>query len=127
MNRKNISSGSPYETSIGFSRAVRIGNTVCVSGTAPINKDGATAHPGDVYKQSLRCLEIIKSAIEESGGKLENTIRTRIYLTDIRRWKQASKAHAEVFGKIKPASTLVEVSRLLADDWLVEIEADCVV
>lgn len=127
MPRKNVSSGSPYEDSIGFSRAVRIGNTIAVSGTAPIAKDGSVAFHGDLYNQTKYCLEIIKTAIESAGGKLENTIRTRIMLTDISRWEQAAKAHGEFFGKIKPASTFVEVKGLINDGWLVEIEADCLI
>jgi enamine deaminase RidA (YjgF/YER057c/UK114 family) len=123
--RKNISSGSPYEGPIGFSRAVRIGNRVCVSGTAPIAKDGSVESPGNVYLQTKRCLEIIKHAIEEAGGSLSDVIRTRVYLTDARTWNEAAKAHGEYFSQIKPACTFVEVSRLIDPQWLVEIEAEC--
>jgi enamine deaminase RidA (YjgF/YER057c/UK114 family) len=125
MMRKNISSGSPYEEPIGFSRAVRIGNRVCVSGTAPIAENGSVESPGDVYKQTKRCLEIIKHAIEEAGASLADVIRTRVYLTDAETWKEAAKAHGEYFSSIKPACTFVEVSRLIDPQWLVEIEADC--
>ncbi|MGD2086973.1 MAG: RidA family protein [Candidatus Aminicenantes bacterium] len=123
--RKNISSGSPYEEPIGFSRAVRIGNRICVSGTAPIAKDGSVESPGDVYRQTKRCLEIIKQAIEEAGGSLAEVIRTRVYLTNAETWKEAAKAHGEFFSSIKPACTFVEVSRLIDPLWLVEIEAEC--
>jgi enamine deaminase RidA (YjgF/YER057c/UK114 family) len=122
--RKNISSGSPYEEPIGFSRAVRIGNRICVSGTAPIAEDGSAAFPGDAYRQTRRCLDIIRQAIEEAGGTLADVIRTRVYLTDAGTWQEVAKAHGEYFSSIKPASTFVEVSRLVDPLWLVEIEAD---
>ncbi len=125
--RKNVSSGSPFEKPIGFSRASRIGNHISVSGTAPIAPDGSTAHTGDVYQQTKHCLKITKSAIEEAGGKIENVIRTRIMLTDISRWKEAAKAHGEFFSEIRPACTFVEVKGFINQDWLVEIEADCVI
>jgi len=124
--RQNISSGSPFEKPIGFSRAVRMGDRIVVSGTAPIATDGATAHPGDMYRQTLRCLAIIREAIEAGGGRLEDVIRTRVYLTDADRWQEAAQAHGEVFGDIRPACTFVEVSRLIDPAWLVEIEAECV-
>ena len=127
MIRKNISSGSPLEKPIGFSRAVRIGNIIAVSGTAAIAPDGSTAHPNDVYGQTKTCLEIMKKALEEAGGKLENVIRTRIMLTDISRWEEAARAHGEFFSEIRPACTFVEVKGFVRDDWLVETEADCVV
>ena len=127
MERMLVSSGSPYEEPIGFSRAVRVGNLIVVAGTAPVGADGKTAHPGDAYGQTLRCLEIIASAIEEAGGKLENVVRTRMFLTRSEIWQDVGKAHGEYFGKIRPASTMVVVNSLLSPDWLVEIEADCVV
>jgi enamine deaminase RidA (YjgF/YER057c/UK114 family) len=127
MNRINISSGSEYEKPIGFSRAVRIGNIICVSGTAPLAEDGTTEHPGDLYLQTNRCIEIMKRAIVDSGGKLEDVIRTRIFLKDISDWKQAAKAHGEYFSGIQPACSFIEVKGFIVDDWLVETEADCVV
>jgi len=126
-NRKNISSGSPFEKPIGFSRAVRIGNLLAISGTAPIAPDGSTAHPGNLYEQTRTCLTIIRNAIENAGGRLENVIRTRVMLTDISRWKEAARAHGEFFSEIRPASTFIEVKNLNDPEWLVEIEADCVV
>jgi enamine deaminase RidA (YjgF/YER057c/UK114 family) len=126
MKRINISSGSPFESVAGFSRAVRVGNTISVAGTAPIAVDGSTATPGDVYGQTQRCLEIIRQAISEAGGNIQDVVRTRIMLTDISRWEEAAKAHGEVFASIKPACTLIEVSALIEKDWLVEIEADCI-
>ncbi|MDX2455413.1 RidA family protein [Desulfosarcina sp.] len=127
MQRQLISSGSPFEKPIGFSRAVRVGNAIAVSGTAPIAPGGGTAYPGDLYRQTRTCLEIIKNAVENAGGHLDDVIRTRIMLTDISRWQEAARAHGEFFGEIRPASTFVQVSRFIDADWLVEIEADCVV
>lgn len=124
--RKLISSGSPFEPKIGFSRAVRIGPLVAISGTAPIAADGGVAAPGDVYGQTKRCLEIISQAIGNAGLGLQSVIRTRVMLTDISRWEEAARAHGEVFSAIKPACTFVEVKGLINRDWLVEIEADCV-
>ena len=124
--RQTVSSGSPYESSIGFSRAVRIGNMIAVSGTAPIAADGSTAAPGDAYAQAKRCLEIIKKAIEDCGGRLTDVVRTRILVTDMSRWEEIGRAHGDFFADIRPASTMVEVKGLVRDDWLVEIEADCV-
>jgi enamine deaminase RidA (YjgF/YER057c/UK114 family) len=126
MRRTNVSSGSHFEGVAGFSRAVRIGNTISVAGTAPIAADGSTAAPGDAYGQTRRCFEIIEEAITEAGGSLQNVVRTRVMMTDISLWKDAAKAHGEIFASIKPACTLVEVSGLIEKDWLVEIEADCV-
>ena len=126
-NKIRISSGSPFEKPIGFSRAVRIGNTIAVSGTAPLNQDGSTAYPGDLYQQTTRCIEIMLEAIVEAGGQAEDIIRTRLFLKDISRWEEAAKAHGKVFGEIRPACTFVEVSRFIRKDWLVEMEADCVI
>ena len=127
MERINVSSGSPFEESNGFSRAVKIGGIISVSGTAPIAIDGSTACKNDLYGQTKCCFEIIQKAIEDAGGKLENVIRTRVMLTDIDNWKEAAKAHGGFFNKIKSACTFVEVSRFVDAEWLVECEADCVV
>ncbi len=127
MVRKNISSGSPMETPIGFSRAARIGNHIAVSGSAPIEPDGSTACPGDLYGQTKRCIEIMAAAIQEAGGTLQQVIRTRVYLIEISGWEEAARAHGEIFGDIRPACTFVEVSGLIRPNWLVETEADCVV
>ena len=126
MVRKNISSGSPYEKPIGFSRAVRIGNFISVSGTAPIAPNGSTAYPNNLYSQTKQCLEIIKKAIEDAGGNLLNVIRTRVMLTDISKWKEAAQAHGEFFSEIRPACTFLEINRFVDPNWLIEIEADCV-
>ena len=127
MPRKLISSGSYLEPEIGFSRAVRVGQFVAVAGTAPIAAAGGTAAPGDVYGQTIRCLEIIAKAVQEAGGTLANIIRTRIMLTDISSWRDAARAHGEVFRDIRPACTFVQVSAFIDPSWLVEIEVDCVI
>lgn len=126
MTRLNVSSGSAYEAPIGFSRAVRIGNIIAVSGTAPIGPDGKTAAPGDLYGQTKRCIEIITKAIIDAGGQPENIIRTRMYLRNISEWEEAARAHGEFFSEIRPACTFVEVKGLIDDEWLVEMEADCI-
>jgi enamine deaminase RidA (YjgF/YER057c/UK114 family) len=127
MKRQNVSSGSPYEPVIGFSRAVRIGNVIAVSGSAPIGPDGKTAGVGDPAAQTRRCIEIIRAALEKAGASLNDVIRTRIFFTRQQDWEAIGKAHGEMFGAIRPASTTVVVAALLDDQWLVEIEADAVV
>jgi enamine deaminase RidA (YjgF/YER057c/UK114 family) len=124
--RKLVPSGSPFESRIGFSRAVRVGQIVTVSGTAPIAPDGSVACPGDVYGQTRRCLDIIAQAVTESGLSLETIVRTRIMLTDILQWEAAARAHGEFFAAVRPATTFVEVNRFINPEWLVEVEADCV-
>lgn len=124
--RKLVASGSPLEPRIGFSRAVRVGPFVAIAGTAPIAPDGGLAAPGDVYGQTIRCLEIITQAIADAGLPLRSVVRTRVMLADITRWEDAARAHGEVFAQVKPACTFVEVSRFIHSDWLVELEADCV-
>lgn len=127
MTRKNISSGSKYEPIAGFSRAVRIGNTIAVSGTAPIGADGKLAGPGDPAAQTRRSLEIIIAAIEAAGGKKEDVIRTRIFMTRPEDWEVIGQAHGEVFADVRPATTMAVVKALVDPEWLVEIEADAVV
>ncbi|MEM1176887.1 MAG: RidA family protein [Acidobacteriota bacterium] len=127
MTRHLVSSGSPFEPTIGFSRAVRSGSVIAVAGTASIAEDGGTAHPGDVYAQTRRCLEIVCHAVTEAGGSPGDIVRTRIFLTDIDRWQEAARAHGEFFGDIRPACTFAEVSRFIDPEWLVEVEADAVV
>jgi enamine deaminase RidA (YjgF/YER057c/UK114 family) len=126
MTHQRVSSGSPFEASIGFSRAVRSGSWIAVSGTAPLDSDGKTAHIGDVYAQTRCCIQIMVRAIEEAGGSIGDVVRTRIMLTDIRRWQEAARAHGEFFGEIRPASTFVQVARFIDPEWLVETEADCI-
>ncbi len=127
MIRTSTSSGSPYEDSIDFCRAVRVGNHIFVAGTGPIGADGKTAAPGNAYGQAKRCLEIITQAIADLGGSLSDVVRTRTYLTNVVDWKDVGRAHGEVFGEIKPAATMLAVHKLIGADWLVEIEAECVV
>ncbi len=126
-DRRLVSSGSPLEGAIGFSRAARIGDVIAVAGTAPLTEKGETAFPGDVYAQTRRCCEIMAKAIEEAGGALEDVLRTRIMLVDITRWEEAARAHGEFFAGIRPACTFVEVKGFIRADWLVETEADCLV
>jgi enamine deaminase RidA (YjgF/YER057c/UK114 family) len=127
MQRLNITSGSPFEPKIGFSRAVRVGSIIAVSGTAPIGADGKTAGVGDPAAQTRRCLEIIAAALEKAGASMKDVIRTRTFLTRIEDWEESGRAHGEFFGNIRPASTMVQVSRFINPEWLVEIEADAVV
>ena len=126
-DRIRVSSNSPYEPLIGFSRAVRAGDTVYVSGTVAWGPDGALVGPGDVYAQAKQAIANIDAALREAGASLRDVVRTRIYLTDISRWEEAARAHREAFAEVRPASSLLEVSRLAAPDMLVEIEAIAVV
>jgi len=125
--RRLVSSGSPLEPEIGFSRAVRVGTHVAVAGTAPILPGGGLAHPGDVYGQTRRCLEIVAQALGEAGASVAHVIRTRVMLTDATRWREAARAHGETFGAVRPACTFVQVSGFIDPGWLVEVEADAVV
>jgi enamine deaminase RidA (YjgF/YER057c/UK114 family) len=124
---ERVSSGSSYEPVIGFSRAVKVGRTIAVSGTAPIGADGNTVGRGDAAAQTRRCLEIIVAAIEELGGTARDVIRTRMYITRVEDWERIGRAHGEFFSEIRPASTMLKVAGLLDPDWLVEIEADAVI
>ena len=126
-SRRRVSSGSPYEGKIGICRAIRTGNIITVSGTAPIAPDGNTSAVGDAYGQAKRCIEIIKTAIEELGGTLEHVVRTRMMITDAGLWEEVGRAHGEFFGTIRPAATIVVVKGFVRDDWLVGIEADAIV
>lgn len=125
--RENIYSGSKYEPSIGFSRAVKVGNMIFVSGTAPIAPGGRLAGPGDLYLQTKRCIEIASETLAKGGASLKDVVRTRVFLTDARRWELAAKAHGEAFGDIRPACTFVQVAALLDPEWLVEMEFDAVI
>lgn len=126
MKRQNYSGCSPYEGRIGFSRAVRVGNCVFVSGTAPIGADGKTAARGDAYGQTLRCIEIVEIALKEAGASLENVVRVRMFIADLKNSEAISSAYRSVFGEIRPAATMIIV-KLLEEDWLVELEVDAVI
>lgn len=127
MARQRVSSGSYLEPIIGFSRAVRVGNIIAVGGTAPIAEGGGTACKGDVFGQTKRCIEISLRAIAAAGGTAADVVRTRLILTDISTWKDAARAHAEVFGEVRPVTTMVAVAGFVDPDWLVETEMDCVI
>jgi enamine deaminase RidA (YjgF/YER057c/UK114 family) len=124
--RKLISSGSKFEPILGFSRAVRVGNHISVSGTAAIGPDGKTAGIGDAAAQARRIFEIVGGALTDAGASLKNVVRTRIMLRNMKDWEAVGKVHGEVFGEIRPATCFVEVSRFIDPDWLVEIEVDAV-
>jgi enamine deaminase RidA (YjgF/YER057c/UK114 family) len=124
--RRNISSGAPWEPIVGYSRAVRVGNSIHVSGTAAIDDQGAVAHPGDAAAQARRALDIMLRALAEAGASARDVVRTRIFVTDISQWEAIGRAHGEVFGNVRPATSMVEVARLIHPDMLVEIEADAV-
>lgn len=125
--RQHVSSGAPWETKVGYCRAVRVGPHVAVSGTAPVTGDGQVFASGDAYAQTQRCIEIVAKALAGAGAGLEHVVRTRMFVTDISQWEAIGRAHAEAFGEIRPATAMVEVSRLIEPDMLVEIEADAIV
>lgn len=120
-------SGAPWEKKVGYCRALRVGNRIFVTGTAPVTDEGGVHAPGDAYAQTRRCLEIIREALEELGAGMEEVVRTRIYVTDISRWEEYGRAHGEVFGEHPCATTMVEVAGLIDPGMLVEVEADAIV
>lgn len=126
MERKLVASGSPYEAVVGFSRAVRVGRHVFVAGTAPTMPEGADP-PADTYGQTRRVLEIILGALEEAGAGPADVVRTRTFLTPSADWREAARAHGEVFADVRPASTMAVVAAFLDPRWLVEMEADAVI
>jgi enamine deaminase RidA (YjgF/YER057c/UK114 family) len=125
--RKRVSSGSPFEPKIGISRAVRVGPIITIAGTAPLGLDGRTVGRGDPAAQARRCLEIIAAALEKAGASMRDLVRTRILLTRIDDWQAVAAVHGEFFGDIRPVNTIMQVSRFIDPDWLLEIEADAVV
>ena len=125
--RRYIRSGAPWEPLVGYSRAVRVGNFIAVSGSAPVSDDGEVVGVGDAYAQAQRCVEVIRCALQEAGAELRHVVRTRIFVTDISRWDEIARAHQEAFGDFPPATSMVEVTRLIDPAMLVEIEADAIV
>jgi isochorismate pyruvate lyase len=120
-------SGAPWESQVGYCRALRAENRIYVTGTAPVARDGGVESPGDGYLQALRCFEIIQRALEALGAGLPQVVRTRMYVTDISRWEEFGRAHRELFGDHPPATTMVEIRSLIHPDMLIEVEADAVV
>ncbi len=127
VEKKLVRTGAKWEPLVGYCRAVRVGAHIAVSGSAPVGPDGELFGADDMYLQTKRCIEIVAAALEEAGAGLEHVVRTRMFVTDIDRWEEVARAHQEAFAGITPATSMVEVSRLIGAGMLVEIEADAIV
>ena len=127
FKRSNLGSGAPWEATVGYSRAVRVGRFIAVSGSAAVDEAGQLVGEGDMYAQAKQCIAVIAGALERAGGRLSDVVRTRMYVTDIDRWADAGRAHQEAFGDVMPATSMVEVTRLIDPRMLVEIEADAII
>ena len=127
MKRENVRGNSPYEPIVGYSRAVRVGNSVHVAGTTATGADGTIVGKGDPYAQAIQCFKNVEQALHEAGANFRDVVRTRMYVTDITRWEAVGRAHGQIFRDIRPVATMVEVSRLVDPEMLVEIEVDAVV
>ncbi len=127
MQREHFRSAAPWESVVGYSRAVKTGPFIAVTGCAAVGPDGELVGEGDAYEQAQRCIEVIAEVLAQAGASLADVVRTRMFVTDIERWEEVGRAHREAFGDIMPATTMVEVSRLIDPRMLVEIEADAIV
>ena len=126
MARRNISTGSKWEPVIGYSRAVKVGNMIFVSGTTGMGEDGKLVGPGDPYAQTVQAFKVVEKALALAGASLRDVVRTRLYVTDISKWEAYGRAHGELFGEIRPATAMIQISKLIEPDMVVEVEADAV-